>query len=232
MFEETSDLSVAREWAAALLGEMNSARYYFSAETILAAYKSDDSFSFTVGGEQIYGQTYGPNPFLDSRWEKVAVEGVHPEAILDLKPRYGFEFWGIKTALVKAPPIEILSEMAEMAEINSILTDHAPDSSVRPGGNEEVFWGGIRNSRHELASLAVLVKWKSGMHVMSSVVTRSQDRGNGFATALSAGIAARAHLLGIEEIGLGVRDTNIAAQRAYAKAGFTRLGAFTNYFRE
>jgi ribosomal protein S18 acetylase RimI-like enzyme len=229
MVEETSDAALAREWAAALLGEMNAAKYYFSPASLLSAYKSDHSFSFTVRGEQIYGQAFGPSPFLDSRWEKVAVEGVHPEAILDLKPRYGFEFWGMNTSLAKAAPIEILSDMAE---VNSILTEHAPDSSVRPGGDEEVFWGGIRNSRFELASLAVLVKWQSGMHVMSSVVTRSQDRGNGFATALSAGIAARAHSLGIAEIGLGVRDTNIAAQKAYAKAGFTRLGAFTNYFRE
>jgi len=66
---------------------------------------------------------------------------------------------------------------------------------------------------------------------MASVVTRTQDRGRGYATALSKGIASHAHQLGIPLLGLGVRTGNLAAQRAYEKAGFRKLGAFTNYSR-
>jgi len=229
MFEETNDALVAQQWAAELLGELNSAKYYFAPETLLAAYKTPDSFSFVVDGELCYGQTYGPDPYVDPRWEKVAVEGVPPASILGLIPRNGFEFWGIKTSLVTTEPIEILTDMEE---VNAIIDEHGPDLSVRPGGTEEVFWGGIRNEAKEMASLAVLVKWQSGMHVLSSVVTRAQDRGNGLATRLSVGVAAHAYSLGIDEVGLGVGDTNVAAQRAYAKAGFKRMGVFTNYFRD
>ena len=228
MFEETHDAVVAWGWAAEILGEFNSARYYFAPETLLSAYKSDNSFSFTVKGEHYYGHTYGLTPYLDPRWTKVAVEGMKPDAILNLKRRYGFEFWGIRTAATGAP-LEILTDMHE---VSAILDEHAPESSVRPGGSEEIFWGGVRNAQGELASIAVLVKWQSGMHVMASVVTRREDRGQGLATKLSAGIAAYAHSLGIDEVGLGVRDINYAAQKAYAKAGYSRLGAFTNYFLE
>ncbi len=228
MFEETNDALVAQQWATELLGELNSAKYYFAPETLLSAYKTPDSFSFVVDGDLCYGQTYGPNPHLDRRCTKVAVEGIRPDSMGGLIPRNGFEFWGTKTSL-RFTPIEILTDMAE---VDSIIDEHAPDSSVRPGGTEEVFWGGIRNEQGDLASLAVLVKWQSGMHVLSSVVTRTQDRGKGLATVLSVGMASHSYSLGIDEVGLGVRDTNVAAQRAYAKAGFKRLGVFTNYFRE
>ena len=229
MFEETDDALVAQQWAAELLGELNSAKYYFAPETLLAAYKTPDSFSFVVDGELCYGQTYGPDPYMDPRWEKVAVEGIRPASILGLIPRNGFEFWGMKTSLVTATPIEILTDMVE---VNAIIDEHGPDLSVRPGGTEEVFWGGIRNEEGDLATLAVLVKWQSGMNVLSSVVTQAQDRGKGLATRLSVGMAAHAYSLGIDEVGLGVGDINVAAQRAYSKAGYKRLGSFRNYFRE
>ena len=113
-----------------------------------------------------------------------------------------------------------------------LFRSHAPDSSVRPGDPEVIFWGGVRNEVGELAALAALVKWQSGFHLLSSVVTRAQDRGNGYATKLSGAMAAHAHSLGIKEVGLGVRSENFAAQRAYAKAGFKKLADFTHYFQE
>ena len=140
----------------------------------------------------------------------------------------GFQFWEAVTT-ESGPPIDILRDATE---INQLIDEHAPDSSVRPGGSEEIFWGGIRDQVGDLVACAVIVKWQSGFHVLSSVVTRAQDRGKGYATALSAGIISYAYSLGITQIGLGVRRSNIAAQRAYEKAGFKMLAEFTNYSRE
>jgi len=226
--QETSEISVALQWATEIFGFTNVPKYYISPNNFLTAYRNGNSYSFVVTGDPIYGHTYGANPHFDPRWGKVAVADIHPEHVLACKPRYGFEFWATTTADTGAS-LEILDDYQL---INSILDQHAPDSSVRPGGSEEIFWGGIRNESGEFASLGVVVKWQSGQYVLASVVTRAQDRGKGLATALAAGVAAHAYSLGIGEVGLGVRDNNFGAQRAYEKAGFKRLAAFTNYFRE
>ena len=226
--QETSEISVALEWATEIFGLSNVPKYYISPGNFLNAYRNGESFSFTVTGDPSYGHAYGNNPHYDPRWGKVAVADHHPQEILGAKPRYGFEFWALQTAPTGAM-IEVLTD-ADL--INVLLDESAPDSSVRPGGNEEIFWGGIRNTADEVAAIGVLLKWQSGQYVLASVATREEDRGKGYATALAAGISAHAYSLGIPEIGLGVRDNNVAAQRAYAKAGFTRLAAFTNYFQE
>ena len=172
---ETSEISVALQWATEIFGFTNVPKYYISPQNFLTAYRDGDSYSFVVKDDQFYGHTYGDNPPLG---------------------------------------------------------EHAPDLSVRPGSDEEIFWGAVRNESGEIASLGALVQWKSKQFVLASVVTRSEDRGKGLASALSAGVAAHAHSLGISEVGLGVIDTNIAAQKAYEKAGYRCLAAFTNYFRE
>lgn len=227
MLQQTSDLATAQQWAVAILRDRNAAKYYISETNFVAAYKNDGAFSFIVKGEPFYGHLYGENAFLDPRITDVAVLGSLELENFE-KRGGGFQFWEALT-VPSAQSIEILSNAEE---INSIITEHAPDSSVRPGDPEEVFWGGVRNDLGELAACAVLVKWQSGFYIMASVVTREQDRGRGFATRLSAGMVAHAHSLGISEIGLGVRTGNVAAQRAYEKAGFKALGAFTNYSRE
>ena len=227
MLEVTEDLEEAKSWAESLLRTRNAAKYYMSHENFVAAYKDDESFSFIVKGEPFYGHLYGEGAFLDPRCTDLA--STHPLPLKGFSVRGGgFQFWEIEAKSAIAP-IELLTDVTE---IKKLIQEHAPDSSVSPGDPEEVFWGGIRNEIGELVSCAVVVQWQSGFHVMSSVVTRSQDRGLGYATALSKGIAAHAYRIGIPFVGLGVRTGNLAAQRAYEKAGFKALGAFTNYSRE
>jgi len=228
MFEETEHLEVAHLWAETLLGHKNSAKYYMAAENFLTAYRNGDSFSFVIRGENNYGQMYGPNAHFDGRCKYLSVTGGNPDLSGKMISGRGFQFWEAVT-VDSASSIELLHDADE---INAIITEHAPDSSVRPGDPEEVFWGGIRNEERELTALGVLVKWQSGFHVMASVVTRAEDRGKGYGTRLSKGMVSHAHSLGIKEIGLGVRTTNIAAQRAYEKAGFSMLAEFINYGRE
>ena len=227
MLESTSELSTAQEWAAELLQDKNPAKYYLAQENFVAAYRKNASFSFLIKGEDFYSQMYGPDAHFDDRCIWLSVTGGEPSLAGKMQSGRGFQFWEAVTS-ENASSIELLDNAAE---ISSIITEHAPDSSVQPGDPEEVFWGGIRNEAGELTALAVLVKWQSGYHVMASVVTREEDRGKGYATKLCSGMISHAHSLGIKEIGLGVRRTNIAAQRAYEKAGFTMLAEFTNYGR-
>jgi len=228
MLDTTQELQVAQRWAADSLGKKNAAKYYLSEENFIAAYLQNGSFSFIVKGEPFYGQMYGQGAYFDDRCTDLAIEGEKPDHIGTLLPQGGFQFWEALT-VQSAAPIELLSDPDEIA---AILTEHAPDASVAPGGPEEIFWGGVRNDSGEVAALAVIVKWQSGLHVMASVVTREQDRGRGYATKLSEGMLAHAHDLGIERVGLGVRDVNSAAQRVYEKAGFKKLADFTHYSQE
>jgi ribosomal protein S18 acetylase RimI-like enzyme len=228
VLDGTQDLAVARTWAAQLLKDKNPAKYYISEENFVAAYKNDSSFSFVVTGEPFYGHLYGEGAYLDPRCSDLAVTPLGSLSNPEFAPRGGgFQFWEASTCESEMQ-IELLTDATE---INLIIDEHAPDSSVRPGNAEVIFWGGLRNEAGQLAAAAVIVKWQSGFHVMASVVTRLEDRGKGYATKLSHGISSQAHSLGIDRIGLGVRPTNIAAQRTYEKAGFTKIGEFTNYSR-
>ena len=228
MVDGTQDLEVARSWAAQLLKDKNPAKYYISEDNFVAAYKNHSTFSFIVTGEPFYGHLYGEGAYLDPRCSDLAATPVNSFSNPEFSARGGgFQFWEATTTSHDSR-IELLTDAIE---INAIIDEHASDSSVRPGDSEVIFWGGLRNEVGQLAAAAVIVKWQSGFHVMASVVTRSEDRGKGYATRLSQGILSHAHSLGIDLIGLGVRPTNIAAQRAYEKAGFKKIGEFTNYSR-
>ena len=228
VLEATDKLEDAKAWATEILGDQNSAKYYLSPENFIVAYKNNDSFSFLIDRDSLYSQMYGPNAYFDDRCLWLSVTGSETDLAGKMKRGRGFQFWEVLTSKNNVP-IELIDDAQE---INAIIDEHAPDSSVRPGDPEELFWGGIRNELGELAALAVLVKWQSGFHVMASVATRSQDREKGYGTQLVLGMISRAHSLGIREIGLGVRTENISAQRVYEKAGFKKLAEFINYGRE
>jgi ribosomal protein S18 acetylase RimI-like enzyme len=228
MLESTEDLLEAKSWAEGALGFRNAAKYFLGEENFVIAYRDLSSFSFVLSGESIYGQLYGANAYFDGRCQSVALADSTSETFLDLKRGGSSQFWEA-TTFDNGFKIELL---ADFDEINEIIDADAPDSSVRPGDPEEIFWGGVRNEDNELAALAALVKWQSGLHVMSSVVTRTQDRGGGLATQLIAGMVSQAYSLGIRKVGLGVREGNLAAIRVYEKTGFNKLANFTRYSRE
>ena len=228
MLESTEDLLEAKSWAESALGSRNAAKYFLGEGNFVIAYRDLSSFSFLLNGESMYGQLYGPNAHFDERCQSVALADSTSETFLDLKREGSSQFWEAIT-FDNGFKIELL---ADFGEINEIIDAHAPDSSVRPGDSEEIFWGGVRNEDNELAALAALVKWQSGLHVMSSVVTRAEDRGRGLATQLTAGMVSQAYSLGIEEVGLGVREGNLAAVRVYEKTSFNKLANFTRYSRE
>ncbi len=229
MFESTQDLELAQLWAEEFLGEKNVAKFHLNPMTFVAAYKSEDGFSFVVEDDPFYSHLYGKNAYLDPRCTEFALESTESPHFENYAVRGGgYEFWELDTG-TSYGAIELLKDEEEVLKF---IQSHAPDSSVKPGNNEIIFWGGLRNLYRELVACAVVVKWQSGLHVVSSVTTRTQERGQGLGTALSIGIACHARELGIPFLGLGVRRDNFVAQRVYEKAGYKRIGTFTNYSRE
>jgi ribosomal protein S18 acetylase RimI-like enzyme len=212
MFESTQDLQRAKLWAEEFLGNNNVAKYHLNSETFVVAYKGAHGFSFVVKDEPFYGQLYGAGPFLDPRCTEFSVEFLEEISYENFVVRGGgFEFWELDTANSYGA-IELLDSDEEIV---NFIEANAPDSSVRPGNDEVIFWGGLRNPRGELVACAVVVKWQSGFHVVSSVATRTDKRGQGIGTSLSIGIASHARELGIALLGLGVRRDNATAKRIY-----------------
>src|ERR1700693_1958820 len=141
MLETTEDLETALQWAATLLVGKNAAKFYIAPENFRVAYKQNGAYSFVVEDEHFYGHLYGADAYFDERCTNIAVTGFKPDLVGTLKPSVGFQFWEAQ-ATGSGTAIELLTNADE---INSILNEHAPDSSVRPGDPEEIFWGGIRN---------------------------------------------------------------------------------------
>ncbi|MEI6648482.1 MAG: GNAT family N-acetyltransferase [Actinomycetes bacterium] len=114
-------------------------------------------------------------------------------------------------------------------EINRFLSEHAPDSSVFAPNPEVKFWGAVRTTEGDLAAIGAMTRWESGEHIISSVATDAQLRGQGYGAALMKGLLGLANRDGIERVGLAVYAKNEAAKRLYEKVGFTCMGRF-NYF--
>lgn len=226
--ESTSDLAIARQWAAEYFSEKNVAKYFLDVEKFVVAYRSTDSYSFVLTHKPFYGHLYGPSAFLDPRLSEVAIADREPQQLSGFTRKEKFQIWEARTF----PGQSSLVLLHDDDEINFMLDNHAPDSSIRPGEKEVVFWAGLRDPKGLLMAGATVVQWSSGYHVLSSVVTRSEYRGKGLATQLCTEILSEVYSRGISTLGLGVRADNFAAQRAYTKAGFQKLAEFTNYSRE
>lgn len=232
-FNKTTDLKVALGWAREQLGEINGAGIFLSevnAKDFVQAFKSDDSFSFTMGSTFIYGQAYGPNPHIDPLWDKCGV------AFNSFGPKLGhleianqFDTYGTRTEII--PGFESIEELQDEVLIKNILDANAPTSSAYPGNPEIIQWGCVRNQAGEVSAIGALVRWSSGAHIISSVATLESERGKGFATELVKRFISRANELGIETLSLGVSHSNTAAIRAYKRAGMVEIAQFTNYLK-
>ena len=236
-FKQTSDIKIALGWAREKLGELNGPGIFVSeanTDRFIEAFVTEDSFSFTMfSGENsgfIYGHAYGPNPHIDPRWEKCAV------AFSKFGPKFGhleignqFDTYGVDTTVI--PGFEEIEELKDDELIKNILDTYAPTSSTYPGNPEIIQWGCVRNSEGQVSAIGALVRWSSGAHVLSSVATVESQRGIGFATELVKRFISKANQLGIETLSLGVSHKNIAAIKAYQRAGMSEIAQFTNYLK-
>ncbi|CAB4706179.1 unannotated protein [freshwater metagenome] len=232
-FKQTSDINIALGWARERLGDLNGPGIFVSeanTERFIEAFITADSFSFTMDSDFVYGHAYGPDPYIDPRWEKCAVAYSKFGATFGhLEIGTQFDTYGVDTRII--PGFEDIEELKDEDLIKNILDSHAPTSSVYPGNPEIIQWGCVRNSEGEVSAIGALVRWSSGAHVLSSVATVESQRGKGFATELVKRFISKANQLEIETLSLGVSHKNIAAIKAYQRAGMSELAQFTNYLK-
>ena len=105
-------------------------------------------------------------------------------------------------------------------EIAAFLTEHAPDSSTKPGDEEVQFWKGIRNPEGRLVAVGAASRWKSGVIMLVSITTHPEARGGGMAKAVTSSLANELFNQGSPVVGLGVWAANAPAIRAYESVGF------------
>ena len=232
-FKQASDIKTALGWAQERLGNLSGPGMFVSeanAERFIEAFVTDDSFSFTMDSGFIYGHAYGPNPHIDPRWDKCGV------AYNKFGPKFGhleianqFDTYGISTEII--PGFETIEELTDEVLIKKILDENAPTSSTYPGNPEIMQWGCVRNGLGDVSAIGALVRWSSGAYVISSVATIESQRGKGFATELTKRFISKANELGVKNLGLGVSHKNIAAIKAYQKAGMSEIAQFTNYLK-
>jgi GNAT superfamily N-acetyltransferase len=196
----------------------------------VVAYATVDSFSLTIGGDQIFGMGLGPNAHLVPQWQRFTLD--HSTGLTlaqSLLPTDEWDFYSLNTEYSHVDnAVEALSNHAEISEL---LTTHAADSSVWPSSPEVAQWYGLRAYDGTLQSVGALVRWESGMYIVASVATVAQVRGRGLAQQLIRGIVGEARELGIIWLGLGVSHSNIPAHRVYEQCGFELRAAFTTYVR-
>lgn len=72
----------------------------------------------------------------------------------------------------------------------------------------------------------------AGEAQITRVAVAEKERGQGYGTRLTAALINRAWELGAEAVTLEVRESNIAAQRAYLTCGFASEGIRPNYYED
>jgi GNAT superfamily N-acetyltransferase len=92
---------------------------------------------------------------------------------------------------------------------------------------ERIFGAALEQG--EVASIALAVRWQDHVAV-ECVVTRPGSRGKGLAQTVLRAIEAWAAAGGARRLVLAVAETNVAARRLYAKAGFSALSRY--HYRE
>ncbi len=72
----------------------------------------------------------------------------------------------------------------------------------------------------------------AGEAQITRVAVDEEERGQGYGTRLTAALVSRAWELGAEAITLEVRESNLAAQKAYLTCGFASEGVRPNYYED
>lgn len=72
----------------------------------------------------------------------------------------------------------------------------------------------------------------AGEAQVTRVAIAEDQRGQGLGTRLTAALVTKAWELGAEAVTLEVRESNVAAQRAYLTCGFASEGVRPNYYED
>ncbi len=211
-----------------MFGELNVPRFWIPAKNFAYAIESENTLTFVREDDGLYALAVGPHPIIESTWSRFSLSReVDRQKTVNFTLRGQWDAYGIFSHPFKdGGKIEILTDDVV---INDFLHAHGPDSSVFAPNPEVIFWGAVRSDDGEIAAIGALTQWESGEHIISSVATNSQLRGQGYGAALMSGLLTHADSLKIERIGLAVYAKNDVAKRLYERIGFQSMGQFNSF---
>jgi ribosomal protein S18 acetylase RimI-like enzyme len=176
----------------------------------------------------------GANPPIRDSWKKMSIE--RGASVIDEISAKEREDWETYYMVISRDPVPYTEPRVRAdAEIDSFLKQHAPKSSVFPGNKEIVEWVRVdRNiaGKAELLGVAAICRWESGKHVVASVATHSEMRGEGIGVEVMRQTLAVAQRNSISILCLGVMSNNHSAIALYKKSGWQELVKFTFIERE
>ena len=181
----------------------------------------ENGISISREDEGIFSFALGSKAPLREHWDKISFErNSHWLVNREFSEETDWEAYFLHhEGEANSPLSAIRSDM----EIGEFLNEHAPDLSVFPGNKEIVHWSTLVGERNQLLGVAAICKWESGQHVIASVATNKNFRGQGLGSNLISIIKSDLVNLGISEICLGVLSDNEPAKRLYARTGFEKL---------
>jgi ribosomal protein S18 acetylase RimI-like enzyme len=225
--ERTNDPIEALEWAFDLDGPGGPAAFLLAPSRFAFAERTPDSFALTLHDERWFGAGFGPNPPLRPEWQTCFINySSQGERLGELVRRDQWDFY--TRAIDRQEKGAPVHEVTDTTALTDLLDNHAPHSMVWPGDPEIEAWYGVWDESG-LASVAALVRWESGSHVISSVATRTDVRGRGLARHVVTGVVLAASARGHSWLGLGAAHDNVVAKRLYERVGFTCRAEFAVY---
>lgn len=227
-YEFTDRFEVAQLWASYDPKVAELFDLYCPAHLFTQAARSNGNLSLTIYDEKFFGMGFGLQPYWNPDWDECSLTRSSKTPVPHGYSVDGnWDVYAIDTAAFANFPI--IDTIDDRVEIDSFIDSYAPNSSVRSGDPESLFWGCVRGNQGELLSLGTVAKWRSGHHMFASIVTAEDARGKGVGAQLMQGMLARLNLLGVARVGLGVFAANTPAKRLYEKVGFELLQELRAY---
>lgn len=225
----TESYQEAIEWALELGPEGLAPTVWIPEKGFRYALKnSEGSVAFTRDGSPNFGLGVGADPIIDPAWQRFALpRNLEKNKTIKFKLVNRWNPYMINTAEIQdTGRVQVI----ETNGVENFLDLYAPTSSVYPGNPETIFWAGIR-IENELISVGCVGTWESGARVISSIATKTSERGKGFGSEITKGIVAICNKRGIEEVYLAVNAKNEVAARVYERIGFKGIGKFNTFER-
>lgn len=200
---------------------------YAPEQRFITAQVGADNLSFSVADEDgsVFAMALGKDPIILPCDRLSTTLNVKVD-LTKYVHRVNWDFYSIDTeSFISGKQAEICTDESEITEL---LKGHARKSSVWPGNDEVIFWGGKRIAG-QLVSVGALVKWRTGQVMFASIATHTNCRGKGLAQELVTEMLASVAVQGISHVGLGVFAENASAKRAYEKVGFNLINEFSSY---
>ena len=200
---------------------------YAPEQRFITAHVGDDNLSFSVTDEDgsIFAMALGEDPVI-LPCDRISTTVNVKVDLTKYVHRVNWDFYSIDTdTFISGKPAEICTDESEITEL---LKWHARKSSVWPGNDEVILWGGKRIDG-QLVSVGALVKWRTGQVMFASIATHTDFRGKGLAQELVREMLTSVAAQGISHVGLGVFALNASAKRAYEKVGFNLINEFSSY---